>query len=67
MKRLVSSFTHQMLMKYKYKTWVTLAKGVGVAIVMAMGTAIMMAVFSQLDEPDKVGRKNLSLQESDVF
>ena len=54
-------------MKYKYKTWVTLAKGVSVATVMAMGTAIMMAVFSQLDEPDKVDRKNLSLQESVAF
>jgi len=56
-----------MLMKYKYKTWVTFAKGVGVAIAMAMGTAIMMAVFSQLDEPAKVDRKNLSLKEFDVF
>ena len=54
-------------MKYKYKTWVTFVKGVGVAIVMATGTAIMMAVFSQLDEPAKVDRKNLSLQESGVF
>ena len=67
MKCLVSSLTHQTLMKYKYKTWVTLAKGVSVATVMAMGTAIMMAVFSQLDEPDKVDRKNLSLQESVAF
>ena len=67
MKCLVSSLTHQTLMKYKYKTWVTLAKGVSVATVMAMGTAIMMAVFSQLDEPDKVDRKNLSLQEFVAF
>ena len=53
--------------KYKYKTWIALAKGVDVVTVMAIGTAIMMAVFSQLDEPDKVDRKNLSLQESAVF
>ena len=67
MKYLVSSLTDQTLMKYKYKTWVTLAKGVGVAIVMSTGTAIMMAVFNQLDEPDKVDRKNLSLQEFAMF
>lgn len=67
MKCLYLSLTHQTLMKYKYKTWVTFAKGIGVAIAMAMGTAIMMAVFSQLDEPAKVDRKNLSLKESDVF